>query len=130
MSSNVIRLSSFMVQPHKNEVRKVVQMPNLFTRLVDAYKKKQDEIKQRKIEILTQAAFKHYLDLLETETKIFKVPYLNEVDLPEFMYRIKRERIAKEQANKVMMDIIKNNRVDECYRQYKKFLKQNKRRGK
>lgn len=130
MGSNVIRLSSIAVQPYRKEVRKVIKMPNLFTVLIDAYKKKQDEIKQKKIETLTQAAFRHYLDLLESETKIFKTQVLNEIDLPEFMYRHRREQIAKEKASEVMMDVIENNRVDECYRQYKKFLKQNKRRGK
>ena len=67
MSSNVIRLSRPVIHPEVREIRKVIPMPNLFTIILNAYKKKQDELKQRKIKILTDAVYKYFLDLFQNQ---------------------------------------------------------------
>ena len=127
MGSNVIRLSRPVIHPEVREVRKVIQMPNLFTIILNTYKKKQDEIKQRKIKILTDAAYKYFLGLLKNEKLLSPNPALNSIDLPEFIYRERRKKLAREKASEAMMDVIKNNRVDECFKAYKKYLKQQNR---
>jgi len=125
MSLKVIRLSLPVYDPEISKERKVVQMPNLFTNLLNACRKKMDEIKHRKINILYRIAYRYYFDLFESK-KIFKKQTGNEVDIPDFIYEITREKTAKEKASEAVMDIVKANRVGECFKLYK----QNQRRGK
>lgn len=124
MSSNVIRLSRPVIHPEVREIRKVIPMPNLFTIILNAYKKKQDELKQRKIKILTDAVYKYFLDLFQNQE--FK-KWESEIDIPDFLKRKQRERQAQEETSKAMMKVINDNRVDECFKAYKKYLKQQNR---
>ena len=130
MGSNVIRLSRPVIYPEVREVRKVIPMPNLFTTILNLYKKKQDEIRQRKIKALKDAAYRYYFDLSVTNEELskFYTPH-GVIDLPPFIYKGKRIKFAEENASREVMRIVKENRVDECYRVLKKNLK-NKRRGK
>lgn len=98
---------------------KVSNMPNLFTVLLELYKKKQDEVKERKIKFLANEAYKFYYALLET-------PRVADIDLPDFIYEEERKKLAKEYASKAMLDVILEDRVDVCYRKRIKEIKQRK----
>lgn len=105
--------TNIIVFPKKisNEVQKVKNVrciPNLFANLLNQYKKRQDEIKQKKIKFLTDEAYRFYYDLLET-------PKISDVDLPEFIYEEQRRRLAFEKASKAMLEVIKDNRINKCY---------------
>ena len=114
MSTNVIRVTDFKrnVEP----VKKISLFPNLFSNLLKQYKERQHELKQKKIKFLTNEAYKYFYDLLET-------PKIADVDLPEFMYEEQRKRLAYEKASKAMMDVIADNRVNQCYTKRMKELK-------
>ena len=118
MRANVVKLP--IVATKVQKVSKVRVMPNIFTLLLNLYKKKQDEIRARKIKFLTEQAEEFYYSLLET-------PEIADVDLPEFIYEEQRKRFAKELASKAMLSVIIDNRVDKCYAAR---IKELKRRGK
>lgn len=113
--------TNIIVFPKKisNEVQKVKNVrciPNLFANLLNQYKKKQHEIKQKKIKFLTNEAYKFYYDLLET-------PKISDVDLPEFIYEEQRRSLAYEKANKAMLEVINDNRINKCYNKRIKEIK-------
>ena len=118
MMANVVKLPIAATKVQK--VSNIRVMPNIFTMLLKLYKKKQDEIRARKIKFLTGQAEEYYYSLLET-------PEIADVDLPEFIYEEQRKRLAKELASKAMLNVIINNRVDKCYSER---IKELKRRGK
>lgn len=117
MMANVIKLPNAAAKVQK--VSNVKVMPNVFTILLNLYKKKQDEIRAKKIKFLTEQAEEFYYSLLET-------PKIADVDLPEFIYEEQRKKLAKEYASKAMLSVIIDNRVDKCYRER---IKELKRRG-
>ena len=125
MSSKIITLSEFTIKQPARKEEKVMLMPNFFSNVLKKYKQKIDEIKNRKINILFDVAYKYYYDLFENQM-ILKVQSNYEVDIPDFIYEIAREKRAKEKASEAVMDIVKANRVGECFKLYK----QNQRRGK
>ena len=118
MMTNVVKLPIAATKVQK--VSNVRVMPNIFTVLLNLYKRKQDEIKAKKIKFLTTQAEEYYYSLLET-------PEIADVDLPEFIYEEQRKRLAKELASKAMLSVIIDNRVDKCYAAR---IKELKRRGK
>ena len=112
MSVNVIRLRTDKVEP----VQKVKLLPNLFSNLLKQYRQKQNEIRQRKINFLFDEAYQYFYDLLET-------PKVADVDLPEFIYEEQRKRVAWEKANKALLDVLADGRLNECYSRRMKELK-------
>ena len=121
MSVNVIYFPRTSQSQKVEKIEKVKLIPNLFTNLLNQYKKRQDELKQKKIDFLKNEAFKYFYDLLET-------PQIADVDLPEFIYEEQRRRIAYENASKAMLDVIANNRLNECYKKRIQEIKLNKKR--
>lgn len=87
---------------------------SLFTNLLNQYKKRHDEIKQKKIKFLTNETYKFYYDLLET-------PKIFDVDLPEFIYEEQKRRLAYKKASTAMLEVINDNRIDKCYKAAKKI---------
>lgn len=108
MNQNIIQFP----QKNTNKIHKVKNIKNLtgfFSNMLNLYRQKQDEIKQRKIKFLTHKAYKFYYDLLET-------PKVSDVDLPEFIYEEQRRKIAYEKASEAMLEVINNNRINKCYK--------------
>ena len=104
-------------------VQKVTILPSVFTKMLELYKERQDEIKRRKIIFLTQQAYQYYYDMQEGQER---KPY--GIDLPEFILRKQAEKnrrqFAEYNAAQVMLQVIADGRVDECYRKrIKEFLK-------
>lgn len=104
-------------------VQKVSILPSVFTKMLELYKERQDEIKRRKIIFLTQQAYQYYYDMQEGYER---KPY--GIDLPEFILRKQAEKnrrqFAEYNAAQVMLQVIADGRVDECYRKrIKEFLK-------
>ena len=98
----------------ESEQSKTIILPHVFTKLLELYKQHQDEIRNRKIDFLRQQAFQYYYDELgEPEIKT------SGVDLPEFILR----KQAEQNAAQIMLQVIADNRVDECYRKRVKELK-------
>ena len=118
MMANVVQLPNTATKVQK--VSNVRVVPNIFTMLLELYKREQDEIRAKKIKFLTEQAEEFYYSLLET-------PEIADVDLPEFIYEEQRKRLAKELASKAMLSVIKDDRVDKCYAAR---IKEIKRRGK
>lgn len=106
----------------ESEQSKTIILPHVFTKLLELYKQHQDEIRNRKIEFLRQQAFQYYYDELGmSEIKT------SGIDLPEFILRQQAEQrrceIASQNAAQIMLQVIADNRVDECYRKRVKELK-------
>ena len=104
-------------------VQKVSILPSVFTKMLELYKERQDEIKRRKIIFLTQQAYQYYYDMQEGYER---KPY--GIDLPEFILHRQAEKnrrqFAEYNAAQVMLQVIADGRVDECYRKrIKEFLK-------
>ena len=103
-------------------VQKVSILPSVFTKMLELYKERQDEIKRRKIIFLTQQAYQYYYDMQEGYER---KPY--GIDLPEFILRKQAEKnrrqFAEYNAAQVMLQVIADGRVDECYRKRIKELK-------
>ena len=114
MSTNVITPAQFRkrVQP----VKKVSVIPNLFSNLLNQYKAKQDEIKRKKINFLTNEAYNYFYDLLEC-------PQVADIDLPEFIYEEQRKKLAYQKASEALMEVIAEGRVEQCYSKRMKELK-------
>lgn len=102
--------------------QKVTILPSVFTKMLELYKERQDEIKRRKIIFLTQQAYQYYYDMQEGQER---KPY--GIDLPEFILRRQaeqnRRQVAEYNAAQIMLQVIADNRVDECYRKRVKELK-------
>ena len=90
----------------------IVQFPliGFLTSVFNEVKKKKDDIQRKKIEYLYEQTYRYYLDLYLAKT-------VNDLDFPQFMYEtgmiICNE--AKTQALKVMLEVIKDGRINECY---------------
>lgn len=118
-------MSKVIEFPRTNRVEKVSFIPKVFTNLFEAYKQKQHDIRKKKIQFLEQQAFQYFYDLQELSVPKVKN---NEVDLPYFVQEIqaekKRREIAQNNASRVMLQVIRENRVNECYSKRVKQLKE------
>jgi hypothetical protein len=115
MSTNVISANFKRVQPVKRN-ENVRLLPNLFSGLLNQYRAKQHEIKQKKIDFLTSEAYKYFYDSLE-------VPKVADVDLPEFVYEEKRKELAYQYTHKALLEVIANGRLNACYSARMKEIK-------
>ena len=116
--SNVYFLSDY------KKVSTIKQFPitKLFHGLFETIKKKQDEIKQKKINYLFDISYEYYLDLHLINKE-------NKIELPDFLY--KHGSVIHPQAyretERIMFEIINNNKVNKCYSlAIKKFGKNRK----
>lgn len=118
-------MSKVIEFPRTNRVEKISFIPKVFTNLFEAYKQKQHDIRKKKIQFLEQQAFQYFYDLQELSVPKVKN---NEVDLPYFVQEIqaekKRREIAQNNASRVMLQVIRENRVNECYSKRVKQLKE------
>lgn len=88
-----------------------------FSNLYENYKRKQDELTKYKIEFLFNTAYKHfYNQYLFLHTKRIS----NNVDFHPHFYA---ERCAKEAALEVILQVIKDGRINRCYQKRIKELK-------
>lgn len=100
MSSNIIYLNGISQMKPTIKVENLKPMPNLFMNLLNQYKKKQDDIRRKKINFLFKEGYNYFYDLLET-------PEIQDVDLPYFIYEDRRKKLAYEYASKALLDVIK-----------------------
>ena len=63
---------------------------------------------KHKINFLYNQVYRYFYDIQETVK-------IQGVDLPAFIYEIKRQKFAEEQAKKAMLEVIADKRVNECY---------------
>lgn len=110
MSAEVIRLST--CKPRVTKVEKVRTIPNLFKNLLEKYKQRQDEIRRKKINFLTNEAYQYFYEILYHQIEFKKY----EVDIPYFLKIEQCKKDAHEQASKAMLEVIEQKRVDECYK--------------
>jgi len=83
----------------------VVFLSNLY----ENYKQKQDDIKQRKLCFLYRQAYNNFYEqYLIKHTLRCKL----EIDLPPFLYA---ERDARAKAIEVVLQVAKDNRINQCY---------------
>lgn len=91
--------------------------------LYEETKRKQDEILRKKTNFLYREAYRYFLDLY-----LIKVANERRVDLPAFMYErgyvVCKEAMYK--AEEVMLKVIKDGRVSQCYT---KRIKELRKRG-
>lgn len=87
-------------------------------------KKKQDEILRKKTIFLYREAYRYFLDLY-----LIKVANEKRVDIPAFFYEqgIVTCEEAKYNAERVMLDVIKDGRVNQCYTKRIKELRKQQR---
>ncbi len=85
---------------------------NFFHQVFEEVKKKQDDIKRKKIEFLYQEAYRYFLDVY-----LMKIAEYQIVDLPPFLYETGRAICleAKANAQRAVLDIVKADKVNECY---------------
>ena len=121
MKTNIVRLSESVKEPKSEKERKVIVMPNLFTNLLRAYKQKQDELKQQKINALYKETFAYFFDLLYTQ-EILKE--LQGIEIPIFLKKEELKKLAQEQASKEILKVINENRIDKCFKQLRQYRKQ------
>lgn len=102
---------------------KVLNFPlrNYFHNFFIELKKKQNDITRKKIEFLYQEAYKYFLDVY-----LDKITKENKVDLPPFFYETGKAICAEAQSNaeQVMLDVIADNRVNQCYSKRLKQIKE------
>lgn len=105
-----------VIEPQNKKVG--LRMMKWYKKLYQLYCKRQDDIRNKKIQALKNEAYDFYLDLYLTQTK-------GMVDIAEFLYREKLTHCqwAENMAEMEVTKIIKANRVDECY----KLLKEKQR---
>lgn len=93
---------------------KVLKFPlmNYIHHILEEKKAEADDIMRRKIEFLTAEAYCHFLDLYLTRTLAAKI-----VDLPPFYYTTGAAicQEAMYNAETVMLDVIRDKRVNQCY---------------
>ena len=101
-------------------------MFNIINQLKKAIRKANELRQQRKIKFLQ---IHIYNDFLNQITKKEYFSKSGEVDIPEFLKVARRKNYAQVETDKTIKKIVEENRVDECYKNCKKFLRRNKRRG-
>ena len=83
----------------------VVFLSNIY----ENYEREQDELKQRKLCFLYRQAYNNFYEqFLIQHTLRCKF----EIDLPPFLYA---ERDARAKAIEVVLQVAKNNKIDQCY---------------
>ncbi len=112
MSTKVIYLEQNQPAEKKNEPAKFPLWRVVFERI----KEKKDELYNRKVAFLFQQAFQCFYDAQEPVI-------LSAVDIPYFFYERRRKKIAYDKAVKALLYVIKEKRVDECYRKRMKQIK-------
>lgn len=124
MQGNVIRIYP-EIRLEKTEIK--AKPLNWVQHLVQNYKRKQDELRQKKIDIITAEAYKYYLVLVLDE-----IIAKNEVDFHPDLYRT--GKIINTKAQSLALDAVRENvlqygakRIDECFsalrKQFNKKLK-------
>lgn len=85
---------------------------NFFHQVFEEIKRKQDDIKRKKTEFLYREAYRFFLD-----EYLMRIARERIVDLPDFMYETGRVicKEAQYKAEKAMLDVIKQNRINQCY---------------
>lgn len=121
--SNVIAIREFIplqqqtnlqvIHPQKKKVN--IHLLAWFKKSYENYKKRQDELRQKKIDELKKAAYNFYLDWYLTYTK-------GTVDFHEAIYRSGMTTcgFAESMAKAWLMQRIKEGRLDESYRALQK----------
>ena len=92
-------------------------LPNLFTNLIQAYKKHQDDIRNKKIAFLEEQAYNHFYTL-------YSVFGNDALEIPGFVHDSQAKRCARECAVRAVLDVIAENRLDECYTRRVRELRQ------
>ena len=104
---------------------KILTIPNIFTSLYEKYKKRQDDITKKKIEFLQEQAFQYFYDIQENVAPINNE---DKIEIPTFIQKIeiekRRIKIARDNANRAVLEVVKNKKVNECYQKRIKQLKQ------
>lgn len=128
--SEVIAMREF-VPMHRQRNLRVVQKRKNHTNLrligwfQNAYKEfceKQNDIRNKKIAALKNAAYEHYLDYYLTNTK-------GTLDIHEALYKSKITicTFAEHMAEMIVMERVKEGKLEECYQKLQKHLQENKR---
>ena len=101
---------------------KVLQFPlrNYIHHILEEKKSQMDDIKRRKTEFLLAEAYTYFLDLYLTRTLAAKLP-----DLPPFFYTTGAAICteAMNNAESVMLEVIRDGRINQCYTKRIKELK-------
>lgn len=98
------------IQRNKNNV---ILLPNVFNKLLNLYINHQNDIRKRKIVFLINEAYQYFYDSLIQEIKT------SGVDLPIFVLKEqierRRKRLAEELSSQVVLQVIADGRVNECF---------------
>lgn len=115
------KILNFQTKQQPKQQQNIIVLPHIFSKLLEMYKKYKNGIENRKIEFLRHQAYQYFYDELEEKIEP------EEVDLPEFILRVKaeekRQRLANQYADQSILHIIALNKVDECYTRRVKELK-------
>ena len=100
---------------------KTLQPIVFLSNIWEDYKRKQDDIKRRKLIFLYREAYKNFYSQCYIQHQI-RIIKSGKVDLPAFEYA---KRDARAAAIEVVMTVAKNNRINQCYtariNEYKKM---------
>lgn len=95
-------------------MRKIIKFPlhNFFQQVFEEVKRKQNDIQRKKIEFLYKEAYRFFLD-----TYLMKIAKDRAIDFPAFMYEagIVICKEAETNAKQTILNVIRDNRVNECY---------------
>lgn len=83
----------------------IVFLSNLY----ENYKREQDDIKRHKLCFLYRQAYNNFYEQYLIQHTL-RARF--EIDLPPFLYA---ERDAREKAMEVVLQVAKNNRINQCY---------------
>lgn len=87
----------------------------LFRLVYEKIKALKDDIYNRKVDFLYQNVYRcYYAQLAPAAT--------DGIDIPLFIYEEQRKRRASDEAKKDVLNVIRNGKVDECYRACLKAL--------
>ena len=88
--------------------RNLLPFAGLFANPINEYKQHQDEIRRRKIEFLEKQAFDYFYTL-------YAVFWSDSAEIPQFLQEAQAKKYAQEQSKKAVLDVIAENRLNECY---------------
>lgn len=116
------KILNFQTKQQPEQQQNIIVLPHIFSKLLKQYQKYQSDIKNKKIEFLKQQAFQYFY-----ERQPVKNIVPQGLDLPAFVLRQQEEEkrcsIAEFYASQVMITVIAEDRVDECYTRRVKELK-------
>lgn len=112
------------VKPQK---KKVVVFP-LWRRVLNAIQSYRNDIRNRKIQFLLNQAYQEFYNAqVITEKCIVEENgdevTIKSVDIPYFIIEQQRRKIAYDEAVKALLNVIKDGRLNECYKSRIKELK-------